>query len=223
VGVVSAVNIVIVGAGGHGQVVADVLLAAARAGANVRPVGYVDDDPARRGKVLLGLPVLGDTGSLSAVPHDAVIVAIGDIATRRMFFERLQQQHERFAVARHPGAIIAEDVVVGPGTMICAGAIVNPGSVIGSNVILNTACTIDHHNHIGDHVHVAPRVCTGGDVTIGRGALVGIGAVVMPGRRVGADSIVGAGAVVHQDVPESTVVVGVPARAVRSREFSRIR
>jgi len=214
-------RVVIVGAGGHGQVVADVLLCAARAGSGVEPVGYVDDDPAQTGRSFLGLPVLGRIESLSQVPHDGVVVAIGDNATRRSIFNMLSARNERFVVARHPSAIVADNVDIGPGTMICAGAIVNPGSIIGANVILNTACSIDHHNRIGDHVHIGPGVRTGGTVTVGEGTLVGIGAVVMPGRNVGAGSTVGAAALVHEDVPAATTVVGVPARPIGASAFKR--
>jgi sugar O-acyltransferase (sialic acid O-acetyltransferase NeuD family) len=206
------VGILIVGAGGHGQVVADILLAGHRAGDGDLPIGFVDDDPELQGKFCLGLPVLGPILRLNAFTHDAVIVALGDNADRSRVFALLRDKAEAFAIARHPAALIAKSAVVGPGTMICAGVIVNPMTNIGADVILNTGCTIDHHNEIGDHVHVAPGVHLGGEVSVGEGALVGIGATVMPGRRIGAWSVVGAGAVVVQDVPDHAVVVGVPAR-----------
>ena len=212
-------RVVVVGAGEHGQVVADVLLSSRRQGSEWEPVGFVDDNPALNGCKLLGLPVLGRVESLGLFPHDGVVVAIGDNDTRRSVFSLLEQRGERFVIARHPSAIIAVDVEIGPGTMICAGAIVNPGTTIGSGVILNTGCSIDHHNRIGDHVHVAPGVHTGGTVTVGAGSLVGIGATVMPGRTIGANSVVGAAALVQQDVADATVVVGVPARPVRKNEW----
>jgi sugar O-acyltransferase (sialic acid O-acetyltransferase NeuD family) len=214
------VRVVIVGAGGHGQVVADVLTSAAKLGGDSEPIGYVDDNPSLAGHVLLGLPVLGQIDDLSRIPHDGVIVAIGDNAIRRAVFDKLVVRNERFVVACHPSAIVADSVEIGRGTMICAGVIINPGAVIGANVILNTGCSIDHHNRIGDHVHIAPGVCTGGDVSVDAGVLIGIAAVLMPGRTIGAGSTVGAGALVQQDVPEGTVVVGVPARPVRSNQFT---
>ncbi|MEW5985872.1 MAG: acetyltransferase [Chloroflexota bacterium] len=210
-------HILIIGAGGHALVVADVLLRMRAAGEDVIPIGYLDDNPALAGRALLGLPVLGGIASLPAIAHDAVIVAIGDNRTRARLFTTLVSQGEHLAVARHPSAVIAPDVVIGPGTMICAGAIVNPASVIGANVILNTACSADHHNQIGDHVHLAPGVHLGGAVTIGEGALVGIGATVMPGRTVGAWSVVGAGSLVHRDVPPEVTAVGAPARIMRRK------
>jgi len=208
-------RVVIVGAGGHGHVVADALIAAAKGGSEWQPVGYVDDNAALVGRTLLGLPVLGLIASLAQLPHDGVVVAIGDNERRRSVFNLLDQRGERFVTARHPSAVVAASVDVGAGTMICAGVIVNPSTTIGSNVILNTGCTIDHHSRIADHVHVGPGVHAGGAVTVKTAALVGIGATIMPGRTIGAGSVVGAGALVQRDVADATVVVGVPARPVR--------
>jgi len=145
----------------------------------------------------------------------AVIVAIGDNATRRRLFKMLDSAGERFAIAQHPGAIVAPDVQIGPGSMISAGAVINPATVVGANVIINTGCTVDHHNHVGDHAHIAPGAHLGGDVSIGEGTLIGIGAIVMPQRKVGQWSVVSAGALVHADIGDRVVAAGLPARAIR--------
>lgn len=208
-------RIVILGAGGHAQVVADILMRARAVGNAVDPVGYLDDNPMSQGRTLLGLPVLGPIDGLSAVAHDAVIIAIGSNFIRRKLFDQLSAQGEELAKAIHPAAVIASHSDIGPGTMICAGAIVNPGSIIGANVILNTGCTVDHHNRIDHHVHIGPGSHLGGDVEIGEGTLVGIGATIMPQRRIGSWSVVGAGALVHSNLPSKTVAVGVPARIIK--------
>lgn len=208
-------RILILGAGGHAQVVADIIMRARDANGQVCPIGYLDDNPDLHGQTLLGLPILGRIADLPQVTHDAVIIAIGDNHTRRSLFDQLQPQGERFAIARHPAAVIAPDVRIGSGAMICAGVVVNPGSVIGANVILNTGCTVDHHNSIGDHAQIAPGAHLGGNVQIGEGTLIGIGATVMSQRRVGAWSIVGAASLVHMDSPDHVVVVGVPGRVIR--------
>ncbi|HEU5099339.1 MAG TPA: acetyltransferase [Roseiflexaceae bacterium] len=208
-------QVLILGAGGHAQVVADILLRARDAGAQIEPIGYLDDNPELRGQARLGLPILGCVADVSRLAHDALIVGIGDNHARRCLFERFEQHGERFAVARHPAAIIAPDVPIGRGATICAGAVINPGGVIGANTILNTGCTVDHHTRVDDHAHVAPGAHLGGDTSIGEGALIGIGATVMPQRHVGGWSVVGAGALVHANVPDRVVVVGVPARLSR--------
>ena len=216
-------RVLILGAGGHAQVVADILLRMRDAGAGLAPLGYLDDDPALAGQRLLDLPVLGAIASLPTITHDAVVVAVSDNATRQRLFARLERQGKRFALACHPRAIVAPGVPLGPGAMICAGAVVNLGSAIGANVILNTGCTVDHHNRVGDHAHLAPGVHLGGEVTVGEGVFLGIGSTVIPGRTIGAWSMVGAGSVVTKDIPEAVMAVGVPARVMGHRpEFKGV-
>jgi sugar O-acyltransferase (sialic acid O-acetyltransferase NeuD family) len=210
-------RVLIIGAGGHGQIVADILMAASRHGGDDYACGYLDHNEDLWRKAVVDLRVLGSIEECARFEHDAVIVGVGDNRTRKRLFERLSRSLERFAIARHPSAVLSANCSIGHGSVVCAGAIVNTGASVGANVILNTACSIDHHNVIGDHAHIAPGVRLGGDVKIGQGALVGIGAIVLPGRRVGAWSIVGAGAVVTEDVPEGTVAVGCPARALASK------
>lgn len=210
-------RVLIIGAGGHGHVVADILLRMNEHTGAVEPIGYLDDNPSLHGRQLLGLAVLGTTAALTSTAHDAVVVAIGDNASRRRLFEQLRQAGERFVAACHPQAVIAPDVTVGAGAMVCAGVVVNPGSVIGSNAILNTSCSIDHNSRIGDHVHIGPGARLGGQVVVAEGALVGIGATVIGRRRVGAWSVVGANLLVYHDVPDGATVMGNPARVVSSR------
>jgi len=219
----SIVRVLILGAGGHAQVVADILLRMREAGAAVAPLGYLDDNAQLAGRTFLGLPVLGRLGDVSTIDHDAVVVAIGHNQTRERVFAALLAHDERFVVARHPSAVVAPDVQIGPGTMLCANAVINTGSVVGANVILNTGCTVDHHNTIGDHAHIAPGVHLGGDVRIGSGTLVGIGATVIPQRSIGAWSAIGAGSVVTKNVADGVVAAGNPARVIRTIQEAGVR
>ena len=215
-------RVLVIGAGGHGQVVADILLTAARRGSSVQIAGYLDQDDRLWNQSLLDLMVLGPVDDCDRFDHDAVIVGIGNNLTRRHLFERLSLCGERFVTAQHPGAILAASSVIGAGSVIGPGVVVNAGARVGSNVILNTSCIVEHHCHVDDHAHIAPGARLGGEVTVGQGALIGIGATILPGRRVGAWSVVGAGAVVTAHVPAGVVVAGVPARPTR-RERRRTR
>lgn len=210
-------RVLIIGAGGHAQVIADILLSSPHCNHGAHPIGYLDDNSTLTGQSRLGLPILGPIHQIDAHAHDAIIIGIGHNETRKQIHEFLRQHGEYLITARHASAVIGADVAIGDGCSICAGVIVAPGSRIGHNVILNTASTVDHHSQVGDHVHIAPGVHIGGDVLIGAGVLVGIGATVMPQRAVGAWAVVGAGALVRRNVPDRVTVVGVPARPIGLR------
>lgn len=208
-------RVLLVGAGGHGQVVADIFQARLRHGdTSIQPIGYIDDDPALHLRSILDLPVLGPVAQISNIDHEAVVVAIGDNPTRNKISRRLAAMDERFVTAIHPAAVIGTAVEIGVGTMICAGTVVNTGCQIGRCIILNTGCTVDHHTRLEDYAHVAPGTLLGGHTDIGRGALVGIGAVVMPGCSIGDWTTVGAGSVVTRDLPANTTAVGIPASVI---------
>ena len=205
-------RVIIIGAGGHGHVVADILFKMWTRGQDMELAGFVDNDPALADQTHMGLKVLGRDKDLADISHDAVVVAIGDNARRKAMYESLAAKGERFLAAIHPTAVLAPDVCVKPGAMICAGVIVNPGAWIGENAILNTGCTVDHHCRVEPHAHVAPGVNLAGNVTVGQGALVGIGSCATPGSAIGNWAVLGAGAALTGRVPDNETWVGIPAK-----------
>ncbi len=208
-------KVIILGAGGHAQVVADILLMNFESSKEILPIGYLDDDLTLEGKDMLGLPVMGAIKHLADFSHDAVIVAVGDNKERSTIYKMVDRRGENIINAVHAEACVSSRVPLGSGVVICAGVVVNAGSVIGDNVILNTACTVDHHNKIHNHVHIAPGVHIGGDVEIGEGTLVGIGSSVIPQNKIGKWSVIGAGSVVISDIPDKVVQAGNPAKFIK--------
>jgi sugar O-acyltransferase (sialic acid O-acetyltransferase NeuD family) len=211
-------KILIIGAGGHGEVVADICLSRTERGDDLELVGYLDDDPALPGRLLLGGAVLGPVASVGCWPHDAVVVAIGANGVRQIVSERLLRCGETLAALVHPAATVLAGATMGPGSVVCAGAVIGVGTRLGSGVIVNTCASIDHHSVLGDFCHAAPGVHTGGGVTIGCGALIGVGASILPGRCIGDWATVGAGAVVTGDVLGYATAVGVPAKVIAQKE-----
>lgn len=206
---------VIVGAGGHGRVVLDILLAAAR----YRPVAFLDSNPALQGRRMDGLPILGDLQHLEELHREGVgraVVAVGDNGARRALAERIEASGLTLVNAVHPSANLAHTVNVGRNVVIAAGALVCAHCQVGDSAILNTGCIVDHESMIGTAVHICPGAKLAGRVAVESGAFVGIGATVLQGLRIGCEAVVGGGAVVIEDVPPLTTVVGVPARVAHT-------
>ncbi len=196
--------LVVVGAGGHAKVV---IATARAAGWDVAAVH--DDDPARWGTALLGIPVTGPCADALGDPAQTCVLAIGHNATRRRLGTAASC---RFATVVHPAAVVHESVTLGPGTVVFAGAIVQPDTRIGAHGIVNTGASVDHDCTLGEAVHIAPGARLAGGVRVGDEVFIGIGASVTPNRSIGARTIVGAGAVVVSALPADIVAVGVPAR-----------
>ncbi|MEK6643161.1 MAG: acetyltransferase [Planctomycetota bacterium] len=207
-------DILILGAGGHGRVVLDIILQAR----SHNPVGFLDNNPDIHGRRIDGLPVLGginDLEKLKASGVRAAVIAIGDNGARRALGDLLESHDFEIVSAIHPSAQLARNASIGKGVVIAAGALVCAHCQIGDYAILNTGCIIDHESMIGMATHICPGVRLAGHVTVESGAHIGIGATVIQNVRIGFEAIVGAGAVVTQDVEPMTTVVGVPARPIK--------
>ncbi len=208
-------RVLILGAGGHGRVVLDILLS----GGTATVVGFLDNNPSIQNRRVDGLPVLGTIADLPAVvaEHEVtgVVIAIGDNGTRRGLSRQIQQAGIPLVNAIHPSASLAFNASLGRGVVVAAGVVVCANCQIGDAVILNTGCIVDHQTMIGEGSHICPGVRVAGRVKVESGVFVGIGATIVPHVTLGCESIVGAGSVVLEDVPELATVVGVPAKSVR--------
>ena len=191
-------------------------------------IGFVDDDPALLGWKYLAASVLGGVASIRNIPHDEVLIAVGDNATRCRLYEQLVRSGDKLATARHSDAAVATDAIVGPGTIVCDRSVIGPGAVIGANSIINSGCCIAHGSKLSEHVWAGSAAYLGGEVAVGEGAWIGADVTILARRRIGAWSYVDAGSVVERDVPDGLAVSGAPAsragkglNAKRSRDSRR--
>jgi acetyltransferase EpsM len=205
-------QILVWGAGGHAKVVADLLRSN-----GFHVAGFIDDhNPARSGEMFCGAKVSARTDSFVRAGVRDIIIAIGDNRVREQKAKLAQTQGFKLASVVHPYSAMASDVKLGVGTVVMAGAVINSGSMIGENSIINTSASIDHDCVLADNVHISPGARIAGGVQIGRGTWIGIAATIIEKIRLGENIIVGAGAVVIRNVASGAVVVGVPARKIKS-------
>ncbi|MEV4489505.1 NeuD/PglB/VioB family sugar acetyltransferase [Micromonospora coxensis] len=214
-----SLDIVVVGCGGHGREIADIVRAINAAAPGTPPwrlVGFVDDDPSETNRKRLrsfGAPHLGPVSVLGEVsPTTHVVLGIGDPRIRQLVDRRVRPFGLPSPLLVHPDATVGPDLVSAEGLVVFAGARITTNVTAGRHVHVNQNATVAHDCDLGDFVSVHPMGTVSGDCALETGALVGAGAVVLPGLRIGAGATVGAGACVVRDVPPHTVVKGVPAR-----------
>jgi len=199
----------IYGAGGHSQVIKDVL----------EQNGYTvtdtyDDKPEGVHHASKNVHQ-GAREHLNDFPHkgDPVIIAVGINSDRAEISKLLKCS---YAKAIHKSAIISDASTIGDGTVVFAGAIIQPNTTIGKHVIVNTGASIDHDNIIGDYAHVSPKAALCGHVEVGEGSHIGVGAVVIPKVKIGKWCTIGAGTVVLKDIPDYSTVVGNPGKIIKT-------
>ena len=199
-------RLIIIGAGGHGKVVAD----------NALKNGYTDIcfvDDHSTGECM-GFPIVGTSTDIQALNDGKTdfIIGIGNNAVRRKIAEAF---NVNWVTLIHPSAQIAACVSVGKGTAVMAGAVINACATVGDHCIINTRAVIEHDNVIEDYVHISPNAALGGTVRVGEQTHVGIGATVKNNIDICEKCVIGASAAVVKNITESGTYVGVPVRKIK--------
>ena len=199
-------RLIIIGAGGHGRVIADMAM----------KLGYTDisflDDNADG--FWMGCSVAGKSCEILSFDDGRTdfVIGIGNNAVRKRIAEQYQVN---WVTLVHPMAQTAIDVKLGAGTVVMAGAIINASAKVGAHCIINTGAIVEHDNVLGDYVHISPRAALAGTVRIGEATHIGIGAVVRNNLHIIGGCVIGAGAVVVKNIDSSGTYIGVPARKMK--------
>ena len=195
------------GASGHGKVLLEV---AQSQGFEIK--AFIDDFQSLT--ELHGLPVLKVIPEVSC----DLAISIGNNQSRKEISEKFHEYH--FPILIHARSTISKSASVNCGSVVMMAASVNTGCVIGKFVIINTNASVDHDCIIGDYVHISPGATICGSVQISEGTHIGAGATLIPGVRIGKWCIIGAGSVILHDIPDFSVVVGVPGRVIRKSNMN---
>ena len=202
-------KLIIIGASGHGKVVADIAIQMNK----WNNIVFLDDNISIESS--MGLDVIGVTSDAISYKNEAdFFVAIGNNRTRERIQEKLIDSGLNIVSLIHPSAIIACEVEIDIGTVIMAGVVINSCTRIGKGCIINTNSSIDHDNIIGDYAHVSPGSSIAGTVIIKKASWIGVGSVVSNNITICEDCIIGAGAVVVKDITEPGTYIGAPARRI---------
>ncbi len=202
-------KLIIIGAGGHGKVCADI---ADKMG-TYQEILFLDDGDSTE---CLGYPVVGKSCDIEKHINSAVFfVAIGNAVVRRKMVEKIISLGGKIETLIHPNATVGKQVEIGEGSLLVAGAVINPSVRIGKGVIINTCASVDHDSVIGDYCHIAVGGRVSGTVRMGEYCFFGAGAIVKNNVDICAGCTIGAGAVIVKNVTEKGTYVGVPARKIK--------
>lgn len=195
-------RLLIIGAGGHGKVIADIAVKN-----KYSDIAFVDDNAVGH---CLGYPIICKSSEMEQYNDGKTdfVIAVGNNEIRK----RIAEQYDvNWVSLIHPSAQIGANVKVGKGSVVMAGAIINSCAVVGEHCIINTGAVIEHDNVIENYVHISPKVALGGTVHIGERTHIGIGASVKNNIEICENCTIGAGAVVVKNISEPAVYIGIPA------------
>jgi len=208
---------VVIGGGGSGREVLDVLEAINEVEWTFDILGVVDDDPSVQ-EILSprGIPFLGSLSSCT-VNECAYAIGVSDPRTRAQIADLAGSKGWLAQSLIHPTATEAFDVTIGEGTVIAAGARLMNHIVLGRHVHVSLNSTVGHDAILGDFVTIYPGVNISGNVILEEGVSMGTGSAVVQGVTIGRYAVLGAGAVVVRSLEQGRTYVGVPAKPLPDR------
>lgn len=178
-------------------------------------LGYLDDDPAKAGTTIDGLPVLGDLASVTEHPDAQLVVCAGKGDSRRAIVGRLAElgvTPGRYVAVIDPSVHVPASCSIGAGSILLGGTVLTADVQVGKHVVCMPNVVLTHDDVLADFATLAAGVVLGGTVHVGEAAYIGMNASVREQRHVGAEATLGMGSVLLADQPAGTIWAGVPAR-----------
>ncbi len=189
----------IYGAGGHAKVVISIARAL-----NIKIDNIFDDDSNKL--ELFGLKISKEFHS-QLYKDEKFIVAVGNNKIRKQLAKMIGVNFETLI---HPSSSINDKTKIGQGSVLMHQSIIQIDTIIEEHCIINTKASIDHDCFIESYVHIGPGAILCGNIKVGEGTIIGAGAVIIPNISIGKWCVIGAGAVVINDIPDYSMVVGIP-------------
>lgn len=200
-------RLVLIGAGFGANQVLDILVH----DQGQQAVAIVDDDRARHGELIEGVPVLGGLDRALALfaegAVDAAVIAVGtSVPARTRLRQRCEQAGLPLANVIDPTVRICSGVQIGAGNIICAHCHFGVGTIVGDNNMISAHSSFDHHGELGSDITTGPGCITSGMVKIGDRCKFGMGVLIQPHVTIGAGAQIASGAIIVGSVPPDHAV-----------------
>ncbi|WP_285126705.1 acetyltransferase [Leclercia adecarboxylata] len=150
-----------------------------------------------------------------------IIIAIGEPVMRQKLAEKVRSK-TRLATLIHPSVFISPGCDVGVGAIICERVFISCDVSVGENTLLQPHCCLGHDTSVGAHSVVSSNVTLAGHCQVGQRVFIGMNCAVKENTTIGSNAIIGLGSAVFNDIPEATIALGNPARAMRKNEQGKV-
>ena len=209
-------DIVVIGAGGFGREVVQLIKDINQEKKEWNFLGYIDEDKEKHGLILNEDIILGDFSWFEKNKHKKVgiVCGVGNTVSKAKLINKLIGEND-FPNLIHPSVLRNKHIDFGVGNIICAKSILSINTKIGNHVGINPGCSIGHDTIINDYTTLMWDVTLSGNVLVNEGCEIGSKTVVIQQKTIGKWCIIGAGAVVVRDLPENCTAVGVPAKPIK--------
>lgn len=208
-------HLLIIGAGGFGREVYNMLPDSIGYGTDFRVKGFLDDKTdALQG--MEGYPQIIDSVEHYVPQEDDVFIcALGDAHRKRHCAEIILGKGGKFINIIHNTASIGRNTQIGLGCIITDNVGISCDITIGDFVTFLSYTIIGHDARIGNYCHLGCRSFMGGYSVLGDTTTIQTNSIVLPYVKVGNDCTVGAGAVVIKKVKDGNTVYGNPATVLK--------
>lgn len=210
-------QIIIIGSGGHAQVVASEIIKSKK----YELLGFVDKN--NKKKIILkykniNFRIIGTLKEINKFDFSKIgfVCAIGDISLRYKIISDLNKKYSKLkwknVISDYSN--VDGSTILGKGNMIISGATINVNCKIGNHNIINTNCSIDHNAKIGNFINISPGVNVAGSVKIKDKSFIGMNSSIKERIIVERNVVVGANSFVNINCKQNSTYFGIPLKKI---------
>lgn len=149
--------------------------------------------------------------------HTDFVLGLGNPLARKKMFDMFLKLGCKPKTVISNNALVGDfDVTIGIGCNIMQGSVITNSITLGKGCLVNSNSTISHDTVLGDFVEISPMANVSGRCHIGSLTFIGASATILPDVNIGKNCIIGAGSVVLNNIPDNSVVVGVPGKIIKT-------
>lgn len=178
-------------------------------------IGFLDDNKDIVGKSKFSYPILGTLEQIQDYRDCVFLIGIAFPKIKQKIVNKLALLNLEYINYISPNAYISDGVVIGKGVIIYPNSFVDHHCNVGDFVTINTCCSVGHDCKLDNYVTLAPNVALAGYTQCLQCSDIGIGAKTRQNVIIGKNAVVGGQAMVLNDIPNSAVVVGIPAKPIK--------